>query len=102
MDLSLPCRDAVCHKPLKRPHLHCLTCPERRYHYNKGNAREIFIPLKPKQQVWVMNVMSPAVFPKNVLVYNLPINLEANFFKRVIKHVFLKPLLSVAEVIANW
>lgn len=111
MDLSLPCKK-LCEKrwrgmrasnpePMNRFHLTCLTCLDRRYHYNKIN-REDFIRLSEGDKFAMVNVYSPMVLPKNCRWYCLIINEGGGFFKYLFKNVFLRFLLSVAEVIANW
>jgi len=48
------------------------------------------------------HAVSPVTLPKNMKLYYLIINLNGGKLKRQIKRYVLQPLLSVAEVIANW
>ena len=100
LDFSLPCK-VLCKKNLRRPHLTCLTCLERRYYYNKINRNE-YVKMKENHKFMVAIPNRGIVIPKHSNLYFLLINTNGNALKRRIKRFILKRLLSVAELIANW
>jgi len=100
LDLSLPCKK-LCKKPLHRPHLTCLTCLDRRYYYGKVD-RELYVHLEEKREIMFVAPHSPMTLPKNVRLYYLLINCNGGTLKQKVKGRLLKPLLSLAELIANW
>ena len=58
--------------------------------------------MKKGQKFYMAHAVSPTTLPKNMKLYYLIINLNGGRLKRQIKRYVLQPLLSVAEVIANW
>jgi len=106
IDASLPCSPLCAEKlkkyPPKRPHLNCLTCLERRYHYGKLDKVD-YVKLKANQRFMMVQPYSPVILPKNSRWYCLIINnTSASGLKRHVKGFLTSTFLSLAEVFANW
>lgn len=101
MNWSLPCTK-LCQRNLKRFHLSCLMCLIRRYHYNKVDRDDFVKFEKGEKFMMPIYAMQPTVLPTHMVRYYLIINNNGGLLKSRIKHVLLKPLLSIAEVLANW
>lgn len=100
MDFSLPCK-VLCEKPLKRPHLRCLFCLERRLYYNKID-RDDYVKIRAGTQMLVATATAPDVIPKNCTRYYFLINNNGGSLKRLIKRLLLKWISSVTSALANW
>jgi len=69
-----------------RVHARCLTCLDRRFHYNKLN-RDDYVHVKKGQQFVLMNYVSPFSVPKYYFVYHLIVNFNGNRVIQFIKVV---------------
>jgi len=74
---------------------------DRRYYYGKVD-KELYVRLKENREIMFVAPHSPMTLPKNVRLYYLLINWNGGTLKRTVKKRLLKPLLSLAELIANW
>lgn len=104
MWLSLPCWP-LCRQKLKRllkrPHISCATCLERRYHYNKVDRSE-YVKVQVNQRFMMVQPYSSMILPKNSRWYCLIVNMNASGLKLQLKRLFTKLFLSLAELFANW
>lgn len=102
----MPCQPLCANKfrynqQLRRPHLSCLTCLDRRYYYNKID-RKNYARLPPKKTFAFLTPKSQVIMPKNSIWYFLIINREGSNLKLWIKTLATKFFLTCAELFANW
>lgn len=58
--------------------------------------------IKPKQKFLIAQAVNPLLIPKQGRLYHFMIMNSNNKLKQLVKDSLLKPLLSLAELVANW
>jgi hypothetical protein len=96
-----PCKPCLQGKNLRRFHLTCLTCPDRRFIHKKFGSEKF---TQYKKVIMVMESASgkPFTFPKRYRIYGLviPTNPDGSV-NGILKSYLLKVLITIAERIAE-
>lgn len=98
---SAPCKEQCYHRNLKRFHLTCLTCYDRRFRnrtWRSKNLREY------KQIVMIMDSASGRRFalPENYITYGIILPTNKRGLVNPLKCGFIKVLMTIAERIAEF
>jgi len=108
-----PACQPICGKPIRRWHLTCLTCLDRRYaNVNlrdvafRRMTREKYLTLTHNQQFLVMlprpGFQRQVTIPKELRMYLFLVNCTGSRLKQKLKRYLLRPLCTLIEVLANW
>ena len=96
-----PCSELCYHKNLKRFHLTCLTCPDRRFRnktWRSKNLREY------KQIIMIMDSASGRKFhlPETYMTYGIILPTNKRGAVHPLKSIIVKSLMTIAERIAEF